>query len=128
MPFEIALDDQQHRGLTNYHDGLAAEDIVALDYERRGMPVVHRRWRGPGAEIDLICQGDDGLIFVEVKKSRTHDEAAAHLSFNQLSRIAQAAEAYIGTRADDPFTPMRLDLATVDSCGRVETRENLTLY
>lgn len=128
MPFDFAPDQQRHRGLTNYHDGLAAEDIVALHYERQGMPVLHRRWRGQGAEIDLICQGEDGLIFVEVKKSRTHDAAAAQLSFNQLSRIAQAADAYIGTHADSPFTPMRLDLATVDGAGRIETRENLTLY
>ncbi len=135
MPFDFAYDDavdaalntRQRRGLVNYHNGRSAEDAVAAHYEQGGMPVLAHRWRGQGGEIDLICQGDDGLIFVEVKKSRSHDAAAAHLSFAQLSRIAHAAEEYIGKHAD-PMTPMRLDLATVDGTGRIDTLENLTLY
>ena len=124
----MLFDDRQHQGHTNYHDGLAAEDSVALFYESNGFPVLARRWRGQGGEIDLICQGPDGLIFVEVKKSRSFDAAAAHLSFAQLHRIALAAEEYIGTEASDPRTPMRLDLAMVDGTGQIETLESLTLY
>ena len=128
MPPAFLPQDHQLRGLRNYNDGLAAEDCVAAHYRAKGLPVVARRWRGQAAEIDLICKGPDGLIFVEVKKSRTFDDAAAHLSLDQLHRIARAAEEYIGTQAVDPLTPMRLDLAMVDGSGRIDTLENLTLY
>lgn len=136
MPFDFAFDAPHHhvredkklRGLTNYHDGLAAEDAVAAHYTAQGLPVIARRWRGQAGEIDLICRGTDGFVFVEVKKSGNFEDAASHLTFGQLGRIALAGEEYIGTVADDPLTPMRLDLAMVDGVGRIETLENLTLY
>lgn len=136
MPFDFAFDapfdavrqDRSLRGLTNYHDGLAAEDAVAAYYTAKGYQVIAHRWRGQAGEIDLICRGPDGFVFVEVKKSGNFDDAASHLTFDQLRRIALAGEEYIGTVADDPLTPMRLDLAMVDGVGRIETLENLTLY
>ena len=128
MPFDFAPIDRHVQGLANYNDGLAAEDAVARLYAHRGCDIVARRWRGQGGEIDLICRDAEGYVFVEVKKSRSFDAAAAHLSFDQLHRIALAGEEYIGTEADDPLTPMRLDLAMVNDAGRVETLENLTLY
>ena len=141
MPFEFAQEtpfdyvpgdhvrqDKALRGLTNYHDGLAAEDAVAAHYAAKGYLVLARRWRGQAGEIDLICRGSDGFVFVEVKKSNNFAAAASHLSFAQLGRIALAGEEYIGTQADDPLSPMRLDLAMVDGTGRIEILENLTLY
>lgn len=128
MPDDAASYDRQLTGLTNYHDGLAAEDIAAAHYLSRGLDLVARRWRGQGGEIDLIFQDDEGYVFVEVKKSRSFDEAVQHLTPRQLNRIALAAEEYIGTVADDPLTPMRLDLAMINDAGQVDTLENLTLY
>lgn len=128
MPLDFSHHDYRLQGLRNYNDGLAAEESVATHYQALGMPVIARRWRGQGGEIDLICKGWDGLVFIEVKKSGSFETAAAHLTFEQLHRIALAAEEYIGTEADDPLTPMRLDLAMVDGAGRIETLENLTLY
>lgn len=127
-PSDHVRDDRKLRGLRNYHDGLAAEEAVAAFYAAKGYDVVAHRWRGHAGEIDLICRGADGFVFVEVKKSGNFDDAAAHLTFGQLGRIALAGEEYIGTQADDPLTPMRLDLAMVDGVGRIETLENLTLY
>lgn len=131
MPFDVPFDFQDNRsqrGLTNYHDGLAAEDAVARHYAAQGCRIIARRWRGRAGEIDLICQGSDGFIFVEVKKSSDFATAAHHLSFDQLSRIALAGEEYIGTCSGDPLAPMRLDLAMVDGAGQIETLQNLTLY
>ena len=127
-PFDFASDDLSARGLANYHDGLSAEDSVARHYQGKGYEVVAHRWRGTVGEIDLICRTTDGFVFVEVKKSHSFDAAASHLSFDQLGRIALAGEEYIATHSDDPFAPMRLDLAMVDKAGRIETTENLTLY
>ena len=120
--------ENQRRGRLNYHAGLAAEDVAAMHYETTGYAVLERRWRGIGGEIDLICRGADGFVFVEVKKADNFANAACHLSFAQLNRIALAAEEYIGTVANAPLTPMRLDLAMVNGTGEIETLENLTLY
>ena len=63
------------QGAVSYHAGRAAELQVAQDYRRRGFALAHERWRGKAGEIDLILRDGDGIIFVEVKKSKSHDSA-----------------------------------------------------
>lgn len=129
MPFDFAPQDAQvFQGQTAFQDGLAAEEIVANEYVDRGYRLLEQRWRGRGGEIDLVFKSNDGFVFVEVKKARTHDLAAERLSVRQLGRIAQSAEDYAIRVRDDPFAEMRFDLATVDSVGSVDVRENLTFY
>ena len=128
MPFDFApSDDRSLQGLTNYHDGLAAEDTVADRYRRDGYDLAARRWRGHAGEIDLIFQDDDGFVFVEVKKSATHGRAAESFSSAQMQRICLAAEEYCGTERPGQLVNMRLDLATVDGQGRIEVRPNISL-
>ncbi|WP_377508586.1 YraN family protein [Octadecabacter sp. R77987] len=111
-------------GITSYHAGLSAEDAVAQDYQRRGCTVVSRRWRGKGGEIDLIVQSGDGLIFVEVKKSRSHGRAAQSLSRHQMDRISMAASEFLGTQPRGQLTDVRFDLATVNGIGEIAILEN----
>ena len=129
MPFDFAPEVRRSSiGQVAYQDGLAAEDAVCRDYLARGYRLGQKRWRGRCGEIDLIFRGGDGFVFVEVKKARTLDQAAQRLSERQLWRIARSAEDYVGRVAEDPLTPMRLDLATVDGSGRISVLENLCLY
>ncbi|MEJ6479007.1 MAG: YraN family protein [Octadecabacter sp.] len=111
-------------GITSYHAGLCAEDAVAQDYARRGRSVVQRRWRGKGGEIDLILADGDGLIFVEVKKSRSHGRAAQSLSRRQMDRISMAASEFLGTQPRGQLTDVRFDLATVNDVGEIAILEN----
>ena len=128
MPFDFAPDTTRSQtGRTAYHDGLAAEDTVADAYSARGYRPVARRWRGRCGEIDLIFDNGVELVFVEVKKARSFDAAAARLTARQLNRIALSATDYIGNIAPDPLTPMRLDLAMVNAAGQVSILENLRL-
>ncbi len=112
-------------GAVSYHAGLSAEGSVEAHYARRGHAVIARRWRGSRGEIDLIFGDGDGLIFVEVKKSSSHDRAKLHLSPAQYRRIWGAAEEFLATRPRGLATDVRLDLATVDSAGRIEVLENV---
>ena len=109
---------------TKYYAGLAAEDCVARKYNQNGQPVAARRWRGQSGEIDLIMRNGDGLIFVEVKKSRTHAHAAARLSRRQMDRIYGAASEFLADEPRGQLTDVRFDLATVDQFGAVEVIEN----
>ena len=132
MPFDLAPNeltphDRQATGLANYFGGLAAEDAVAQTYEIGGAAIIERRWRGKGGEVDLIARFNQELIFVEVKKSKTHAQAAERLSQRQLARIATVAEEYIAKEPQGALTPMRIDVALVDECGAVDRLENVML-
>lgn len=107
-----------------YHAGIAAEEIVAEDYARRGHGTCDRRWRGKGGEIDLVAEDGEGLIFVEVKKADTHERAAERLSLRQIDRIFAAAAEYLGLMPLGQLTPCRFDVALVDAGGRVSVLEN----
>ena len=111
-------------GALSYHAGLSAEDQVARDYERRGLPVIAQRWRGKGGEIDLIARDNEGFVFVEVKKSRDHARAAQNLSQRQIVRLFDAASEYLGLCETGLNTPARFDVALIDAQGRIEIVEN----
>ncbi|MBU2991824.1 YraN family protein [Octadecabacter sp. 1_MG-2023] len=114
----------QQRGATSYHAGLAAEDIVAQRYTRAGYPVLAKRWRGSAGEIDLVVQDDDGIIFIEVKKSRSHAQAAARLTRRQMDRIFGAGSEFLATQPRGQLTDVRFDVALVDGQGHVDVIEN----
>lgn len=109
---------------TNYHAGLAAENLVETDYARRGRRCAGRRWRGRGGEIDLIFREGDTLVFVEVKKSRTHDQALRRVSRRQMDRLCAAASEFVAHEPRGQLTEMRFDVATVDAMGTVRILEN----
>ena len=111
-------------GLTSYHAGVAAEAAVERAYRRAGLKVRSRRWRGTGGEIDLIVQDGRGLIFVEVKKSRTRDAAALRLNRRQMHRIYSSASEFLAGEPMGQLTDARFDVALVDATGCVDVIEN----
>lgn len=120
----IARNAKALTGLTAYHAGLCAEDIVAQDYARRGRPVAHRRWRGQGGEIDLIAREGDCVVFIEVKKSKTFDAAALRLGRRQMDRLCVAASEFLAGEPRGQLTHMRFDLALIDGRGAMQIIEN----
>ena len=115
---------KEFSGTTSYHAGLAAEEIVARDYLRRGRTLAKRRWRGRSGEIDLILREGDCVVFVEVKKSRSMARAAQRLTRRQMDRLCGAATEFVAGEPRGQLTDMRFDLAMVDAQGRVEILEN----
>lgn len=111
-------------GRRGYHAGLSAESSVARDYERRGLPIARHRWRGEAGEIDLIAHDGDGLVFIEVKKSRSFACAAERLSARQISRLQTAAEEFLGTQPGGALTDVRFDVALVNGRGEMRVIEN----
>jgi len=111
-------------GKTSYLAGLAAEGSVERFYEQTGRPVLARRWRGQGGEIDLIARDKDGIIFIEVKKSRSFDQAASHLTPAQSRRIYATGSEYLANEPLGQDTPVRFDVALVDGMGQINVIEN----
>lgn len=112
------------RGMTACAAGRMGEDSVMRDYTLRGYAVIASRWRGRSGEIDLIVQRDGEYVFVEVKKSATHRQAADRILHKQIQRICNAALEFCGEFAQGMATFMRFDAALVDAVGRVEIIEN----
>jgi putative endonuclease len=111
-------------GARSYYAGLAAEDQVATVYNRSGMAVCARRWRGSGGEIDLIARSGAEVIFIEVKQSATHALAAEHLSPRQMARIYASASEFLAGEPAGQLTESRFDVALVDGRGKIEILEN----
>jgi len=112
------------RGVSAYASGQAAEARTAELYAERGCEILERRWRSAAGEVDLILRDGDAIVFVEVKKSGTHDLAAQRLSRRQMDRICTAALLYAERFPTGSLTEMRFDAALVDGCGRVDIIEN----
>ena len=109
-------------GALSFHAGLAAENRVAALYLDRGCYLLAERWRCLYGEIDLISQDPKtgGLIFAEVKKSRSIAAAAARLTLTQIRRIYHAAQLSVADQPLGQLTEMRFDAALVGVAGFVE--------
>jgi putative endonuclease len=106
---------------------MAAEEIVNRHYVDQGHLCEAKRYRKASGEIDLIFRKGPDLIFVEVKKSKSHARAAQALSQKQLTRIFAAATEFLATQPLGQDTPVRFDVALVDGAGRVECLENVMM-
>ena len=108
----------------NYHAGFAAEQSVKYYYEKCGLVLGAERWRGKRGEIDLIFRDGATIVFVEVKKSKTHARAAELLRPDQMRRILNTATEFVASEPNGQNTDMRFDVALVDASGAIEIMEN----
>ena len=60
------------------------------------------------------------MLFVEVKRARTHDIAASRISLQQIARINQSAEIFVDEHLSGQNFEMRLDAALVDQKGEIQ--------
>ena len=121
---KAALESRKSGGKVSWLAGQSAEECVFRKYADMGHEPVAQRWRGAAGEIDLIFRNGDGLIFVEVKKSRSFELAAQHLSPAQMRRIWATAEEFLGSQPRGQLTDVRFDVALVDSAGALRIVEN----
>ena len=113
-----------HTGRMSCLAGMAAEGSVAAEYVSRGYDLLESRWRGKRGEIDLIFADGEGVVLVEVKKSRDVATAMSRITPAQMRRLFAAAEEYVGTQPKGALTDMRFDVALVDGHGQVSVVEN----
>ena len=112
------------RSATAYRAGLAAEASVQKVYLSDGHDLAARRWRGPGGEIDLIFRKGGEIVFVEVKKGASFEQAAERLTRPQMERIHASAACFLEGEISGALTRSRFDVALVDAAGRVRIIEN----
>lgn len=93
--------------------GTAGEELAATYFIKQGFKIVRRNFRFRRAEIDLIVQRDNWLIFVEVKTRTSSDfgEPEEFVSKKQVLNIFNAAEEYI--YSTDWMGHIRFDIISV---------------
>jgi putative endonuclease len=81
---------------SSYAIGVAAELSARELLESKSYHIIAQRYKTKAGEIDLVAKRGDHLAFVEVKRRKTHDEAAWAIAPRQQARIALAAEVFLG--------------------------------
>ena len=74
--------------------GMWGEEQAALYLRRRGIKILHRNYRAPVGEIDIVARHKKLLLFVEVKTRRTvvcgvPAEAVGPVKQRQILRTAE---------------------------------------
>ena len=88
--------------LVKAKDGEAAEQVAAKMLRKEGLKILHRNYRAPRGEIDIIADDQGTLVFAEVRL-RTHtnfgrpDET---ITWRKQQSIVRAAEHYLATEQD----------------------------
>ncbi|MBX2961471.1 MAG: YraN family protein [Cyclobacteriaceae bacterium] len=102
--------------------GKKGEDLAADYLEQMGYRVVVRNYRYKHAEIDLIVQKDNWILFVEVKtrSSTNFGEPETFVDFKKGRKIFEAAEEYV--YANDWHGHIRFDIISVKLSDPPEIR------
>ncbi len=93
-----------------YRRGVVAESVAALILRLRGYRILARRFRTPVGEIDLVALRGTSLVFVEVKRRKSHADAAWSLPTRQRRRILRAAQYWLASHPAFHNHDMRFDL------------------
>ena len=95
--------------------GIVGERLAAEELARRGYTILVRRYRTDRGEIDLVCEHEGTLVFVEVKAraSAEFGTAAECVTDQKKRQVARmAAEYLLHERRGD--LPCRFDVVTID--------------
>jgi putative endonuclease len=95
---------KKHSVLSTQAAGAAAEALAEAFLLRRGLRVLERNWRVRGGEIDLICEDQGSLVFVEVRLRQRSDfgGAGASITAAKQRRLILAARHYLAGKRERP--------------------------
>ena len=100
--------------------GKRGEKLVDDYVKEQGMKILHRNFRTPFGEADLIAQDKDEIVFIEVK-ARTSDTYGAPkeaVGKQKQLRYKKIAQIYWLKTGEEPNA--RFDVAEVFADGKIE--------
>lgn len=115
-------------GMTQWRQqvGKEGEALACAELERLGYAVVERRYRTRFGEIDIICNDQGTVVFVEVKTKTNGDfgDPIEEVTPQKMRQIVSMGEAYFSFCCQ-PDTPCRFDVVAVDLSA---APPNITVY
>lgn len=82
---------------SNIELGKNGESLAASFLLNKGYAILDRNWHFGHLELDLVCEKDDVIIFVEVKTRRgeNYGGAAGAITENKKLHLARAAQGWL---------------------------------
>ena len=104
--------------------GKKGETLAAEFFKKRGCKLLHKNYRTPFGEADLVFEDEDEIVFVEVKtraseKFGTAREAVTRSKQARYRKIAQ----FYGLGEGEELN-VRFDVIEVDGEGKIEYYKN----
>jgi putative endonuclease len=93
--------------------GTKGEDIAAGYLNKKGFKVLHRNYRTPLGEADIIMKDDDAIVFVEVK-SRSNDafgQPFEAVDYKKQQKLKKIALYYMKHNKNE--SPVRFDVVSI---------------
>ncbi|MCS7004955.1 MAG: YraN family protein [Cytophagales bacterium] len=99
--------------LRNYFLGKEGERIACDFLEQKGYSIKEKNFRYKRAEVDIIAQKDNVLVFVEVKlrTSVRFGEPEEFVTKRKIMQLKQAAEHYVSLLTEKVF--FRFDIISI---------------
>ena len=95
--------------------GAAGERVAARYLRRRGYRILHRGYRCPLGELDLVAVRDATLVFIEVKtrRSRAFGPPEAAVTPAKQAKLRRLGEYFLTRHAGD-WKAVRFDVLAVE--------------
>ena len=97
--------------------GKEMEDLAAEYLSSRAVRILERNFRSREAEIDIIGQQDETLLFIEVKARKAGEKSGSGLEAvgaAKQKRICRCADYYMHVKGIDPYsTGIRFDVIAI---------------
>jgi putative endonuclease len=110
--------------------GAIGESVACEFLGCNGYDIIHRNYRCPEGEIDIVARQAGTLVFVEVrtKRSRAFGAPEESITFEKQARLRHLAEKYVQEHSDLPVV-WRIDVVAVElkndgKVSRIEIIEN----
>lgn len=105
--------------------GASGEETAAAVLAGQGYNVLARNWRAGRYEIDLICEKDGEIIFIEVKTRRSHAKGGGPGAITAKKRhnLVIAAKRWL-CRHDSWLRPCRFDVVCLYGTGAAFSLEH----
>jgi len=117
------------RGLVSYISGHAAENLVCHWLEQKGYKKVaqnvSQRRGSHASELDLIMLKDKTLVFIEVKKRQTLQQALDSVVPNMQKRLYKGAQAFLVTHPEFLEYDCRFDVVCLDKDNTITHLQNV---
>jgi len=75
--------------------GRRAENLACLYLRLKGYRILERRFKVRGGEVDVIARKKNVIAMIEVKQRASESAAQMSVSYENQSRLMDAAEIYI---------------------------------
>ena len=99
-------------------EGFVAEDMAAAYLQKKGCRIVHRNYHTRFGEVDIIAEDGGSLVFVEVRKRGSLDDAAISITPSKQKKLTAAAAHYLASQSLS--LQCRFDAILTDGKGNIK--------